>query len=158
MSLTTDRNNPELNSAKENGQNKAYLVLSEEEKAKGFIRPVRNSYIHKGRFYKYYNEIEILDEVYKSNDKEYIALIPALKDENDKIIGKSYLTQKDFDEINKTKGFVGGCGVVTDMSLGLAETYACDPNFYGATFCAGCGTHLGVGEFVWKGTDETVGS
>lgn len=28
------------------GQQKAYVVLSEEERAKGFVRPVRNSYIH----------------------------------------------------------------------------------------------------------------
>lgn len=32
---------------KENGQQKGYVVLSEEERAKGFIRPVRNSYVHK---------------------------------------------------------------------------------------------------------------
>lgn len=28
-------------------QNKAYLVLSEEERAKGFVRPVRTAYLHK---------------------------------------------------------------------------------------------------------------
>jgi hypothetical protein len=28
------------------GQQKAYVVLSEEERAKGFIRPVRRSYVH----------------------------------------------------------------------------------------------------------------
>jgi hypothetical protein len=31
---------------KDNGQQKGYVVLSEEERAKGFVRPVRNSYIH----------------------------------------------------------------------------------------------------------------
>lgn len=31
---------------KPNGQQKGYVVLSEEERAKGFIRPVRRSYIH----------------------------------------------------------------------------------------------------------------
>lgn len=31
---------------KENGQQKGYVVLSEEDRAKGFVRPVRNSYIH----------------------------------------------------------------------------------------------------------------
>lgn len=35
---------------KENGQQKGYVVLSEEERAKGFIRPVRTSYIHKGQY------------------------------------------------------------------------------------------------------------
>lgn len=31
---------------KENGQQKGYVVLSDEERAKGFIRPVRHSYVH----------------------------------------------------------------------------------------------------------------
>lgn len=31
---------------KENGQQKDYVVLSPEERAKGFVRPVRRSYIH----------------------------------------------------------------------------------------------------------------
>ena len=28
------------------GQQKGYVVLSEEERAKGFVRPVRNKYVH----------------------------------------------------------------------------------------------------------------
>ena len=32
---------------KENGQQEAYVVLTEEERAKGFVRPVRRSYTHK---------------------------------------------------------------------------------------------------------------
>jgi hypothetical protein len=28
------------------GQQKAYIVLTPEERAKGFVRPVRNSYVH----------------------------------------------------------------------------------------------------------------
>jgi hypothetical protein len=31
---------------KANGQQKDYVVLSEEERAKGFVRPVRQAYIH----------------------------------------------------------------------------------------------------------------
>lgn len=31
---------------KPNGQQKGYVVLSDEERAKGFVRPVRQSYIH----------------------------------------------------------------------------------------------------------------
>jgi hypothetical protein len=31
---------------KENGQQKGYVVLSEEDRAKGFVRPYRDSYIH----------------------------------------------------------------------------------------------------------------
>lgn len=101
---TTDPTDPRLGhgvDAEPIPQHEAYLVLSDEERAKGFVRPVRNSYRH-------------------------------LK-----------------------------CGVVTRMSTALAETYARDPHFYGATYCVGCGMHLRVGpegEFVWDGTDEKVGT
>lgn len=84
-----------------NGQHEQYWVLSDAERAKGFIRPVRQSYKH-------------------------------LK-----------------------------CGSVTTMGRALAETYARDPKFYGATMCVNCGRHLPVGEhgeFVWEGTDERVGT
>lgn len=74
------------------GQQRDYVVLSESERARGFVRPVRASYRH-------------------------------------------------------TK-----CGAVTTMGDSLAETYARDPGFYGATFCATCRAHFPVGEageFVW---------
>lgn len=48
--LTTDPNDPDLGRGADTepgGQNKAYLVLSEEERAKGFVRKVRQSYVHK---------------------------------------------------------------------------------------------------------------
>lgn len=48
--LTSDPNDPELSrggDTEPGPQNKVYLVLSEEERAKGFIRPVRESYTHK---------------------------------------------------------------------------------------------------------------
>ncbi len=80
-------------------QNEAYLVLSEEERVKGFVRPVRYSYVH-----------------------------------------------------------TGGCGTKTSMGTSLAETYARDPKFYGATYCCGCRKHRPVAEFVWDGTAEKVGS
>jgi len=38
---------PDHRELKPNGQQKNYIVLSEEERSKGFIRPVRRSYIHK---------------------------------------------------------------------------------------------------------------
>jgi len=44
------------------------------------------------------------------------------------------------------------------MSDKLAETYARDNKFYGATYCTGCEKHLPVEEFLWDGTDEKVGS
>lgn len=93
-----DPTDPSYKELKDNGQQKEYLVLSDEERAKGFIRPVRTSYVHKK------------------------------------------------------------CHALTRMSLEIAETYARNPKFYGATFCVGCKTHLPVDQFVWDGTDELVGS
>lgn len=49
MSEVTDRNDPRLGHGVDTEpieQHLAYLVLSEEERAKGFVRPVRRSYIH----------------------------------------------------------------------------------------------------------------
>jgi len=80
------------------GQQKEYVVLSAAERAKGFVRPVRQSYVHKV------------------------------------------------------------CGAVTGMTRVIAETYARDPGFYSGTFCIQCRKHLPLTEFVWKGTDEQVGS
>lgn len=93
--LTTDPKDPRLGHGADSApspQNEAYLILSAEERAKGFVRPVRQSYVH------------------------------------------------------------SACGVVTRMSLALAETYARDPKFYGSTYCVGCGMHLPVSEFIWDGT------
>jgi hypothetical protein len=49
MSLTTDPNNPDLTRGSDSApvpQAKVYLVLSEEERAKGFVRPYRDAYRH----------------------------------------------------------------------------------------------------------------
>lgn len=48
MSYTTNPNDPRLKEGQKNetGQHDIYLVLSEEERAKGFIRPVRRTYVH----------------------------------------------------------------------------------------------------------------
>lgn len=49
MSLTTDPKDPRLGRGideKPIPKHEVYLVLSEEERAKGFIRPVRTSYTH----------------------------------------------------------------------------------------------------------------
>lgn len=47
MGITTDPNDPELKIVDpENNQQMSYLVLSEEERAQGFVQLVRRSYIH----------------------------------------------------------------------------------------------------------------
>ena len=45
--LTENINDPGLSKIKDNGQQESYIVLSEEERTKGFVRPLRKSYIHK---------------------------------------------------------------------------------------------------------------
>lgn len=57
------------------------------------------------------------------------------------------------------RGYVHStCGGRTVMGTSLAETYARDPKFYGATYCVHCQKHRPVAEFTWDGTDELVGS
>jgi hypothetical protein len=42
----TEAEMPDYHETGVDGQQKAYVVLTEEERAKGFVRPVRRSYIH----------------------------------------------------------------------------------------------------------------
>ena len=44
--VTSDRSDPGLNEIVPGGQQAKYLVLSEEERAQGFVRPVRRKYRH----------------------------------------------------------------------------------------------------------------
>lgn len=156
MSLTTDKNDPNLNKVKDNGQNEVYLVLSDEEKAKGFIRPYRDTYVHVG-----INWNNISHKIIPVGDKykdKYVAILYHVKDEKTgEFIGGRYITKEELDQIKKS-GYTGGCGVLTRMHQSIAETYARDPKFYSATFCCGCHKHLPVSEFVWDGTNEQVGS
>lgn len=89
---------PDYREIQPDGMQKGYLVLSDDERAKGFVRPYRETYTHKT------------------------------------------------------------CGTDTSMGRRIAETYARDPKFYGATYCCACRTHFPLVEFVWKDTDEQVGS
>ena len=106
MGLTTDRDDPRLGHGvdeEEIPQHEVYLVLSDEERDRGYVRPVRTAYVH---------------------DK---------------------------------------CHSTTTMNLAIAETYARDPKFYGATYCVKCQKHLPVAEFRWYDgregyTDQLVGS
>ena len=91
------------------------LILCDEERAKGFVRPVRNAYIHVGA--------------------------------NPEMQG-CVLLKKPTD----------ACGSRTQMGKSLAETYARDPSFYGATFCCSCNAHFPVEQFMWEGTTERLGS
>jgi hypothetical protein len=46
MGLTTDPEDSCLAEIRPDGQQECYLILSAEERAKGFVRPVRRSYVH----------------------------------------------------------------------------------------------------------------
>lgn len=46
MATTTDPNDPGLKERLPDGQNANYLVLSEEERKKGFVRPYADAYRH----------------------------------------------------------------------------------------------------------------
>ena len=51
MSITSDRSDPRLTHGSDDEpvpMAEVYLVLSEEERAKGFVRPLRRSYVHVG--------------------------------------------------------------------------------------------------------------
>lgn len=95
MGVTDDPTDPRLArgvDVEPTDQASVYLVLSDDERAKGYVRPLRRTYLHEP------------------------------------------------------------CGTTTTMGLAIAETYARQPDFYGATYCVNCRKHLPVGadgEFVW---------
>lgn len=145
---------PDHRDLKPNGQQKAYVVLSEAERAKGFVRPVRDSYIHVGapgpRF--------AMRDLTKSEHARYDQYGYVKYEEYPKggtICGK-FWTKPELDRIAKR------CGSTTTMSQALAETYARDPSFYSGTFCSFCSKHFPVGEdgeFIWSDApDEKVGT
>lgn len=163
MSLTTDRNDPGLNKVKDNGQQETYIVLSEEERAKGFVRPVRKEYQHVGKEVDREGTIENLEDhltegsaKYYSREQGYVAFLK-YPESRSPLNGK-YIKQDELDAFNNKADRVGGCMAITKMHADIAETYARNPKFYGRTFCVGCGTHLPVNEFIWRGTTEEVGS
>jgi hypothetical protein len=172
MSLTTDPNDPELGHGIDTGkvpQNKKYLVLSEDELAKGFVRPVRGKYIHVGKKIerhedgRLYGKLILIDDLdYPINDSYthetgYGGYIKYPDDHPGSAIGK-YITIFEVKAIQSRKVYFGGCEGETSMGKSLAETYARDPKFYGATYCVHCSKHLPVKEFIWSNTNEIVGS
>lgn len=162
MSLTTDPQHPDLGpgAGKEPGpQNKTYLVLSEEERAKGFKRPVLLSYRHVGSAGPRWPLRDLTSEEHERYDRSGYAKYEACPAGDHPTTGR-FWTQADLDKAGK------GCGTVTTMNLAIAKTCARDPDFYGATYCCGCRLHLPVGaagEFTWidqhgQDTGERVGT
>jgi hypothetical protein len=164
MSLTTDPNDKCLiDGQKEKGQNECYLVLSEEERAKGFVRPVRSSYVHVGKpgYKPCMKNLRILTK----EDEDYAVFCSMPENTEDTLhkdgrcLSGTFATKEEYDQaMAGNYREKKGCGAITSMGLVLSETYARNPKFYGATYCVGCHVHHPVDEFVWDGTDERVGS
>jgi|SRR5882724_2595664 len=133
------------------GQHKGYIVLCEEERRKGFVRPYRDAYRHVGPLICGRN----LSSLFLGHGSEGPCTCNACQ-------LRAITCYMD-------KGHKGKCGMVTGpkpkpcrsvttMGRALSETYARDPSFYGATFCCQCNKHLPVAEFVWTADGERVGS
>lgn len=134
------------------GQHPSYVVLAEEERAKGFVRPYRDRYQHVG-IRPIYPLRDLTKEEHGRYDQFGYVQFEAYPEGSAESAGGAmtghYWTKAQLSS---------GCGVVTTMGRSLSETYARDPKFYGATFCTGCNKHLPVGEFVWTADGQRVGS
>jgi hypothetical protein len=135
-------------------QHKGGVMLSEEERARGFVRHVRQAYRHIGIPGPKYPLRELTtEERQRHGHHDYVKFEEY--PEGSPARGR-FWTQERLDKIGK------GCGGETTVGRAIAETYARDPGFYGATFCRGCGRLLPVGvdgEFVWDdGSDQRVGT
>jgi hypothetical protein len=137
------------------GQHRDYIVLCPDERAKGFVRPYRDKYIHTGR------------KVCGAWESPPVSRINGTIGVCTKELGHEgnhcdpqtlHVSLGDAKKIRDRQIWPWGCGVETKMGQALSETYARDPSFYGATFCVRCNQHLPVGEFVWSADGETVGS
>lgn len=153
MSLTDDPSDPRLTRGVDHQpvpQAEVYLVLSEEERAKGFVRPYRDAYRHVG-LQPPQNPLRDLtaEEIDRHGKYGYVKYEEHPKSDESCVLGK-FWTQKELD--NK------GCGTVTTMGRELSETYARDPKFYGSTYCVHCSMHKPVAEFTWTADGAVVGS
>lgn len=137
------------------GQHADHWILSDEERAKGFIRPVRVEYRHVGPLGPSYPLADLTDEqAERFAGRGFVKFERYPEDPDSALIGH-YWTQAALDAVGN------GCGQVTTMPIRIAETYARRPAFYGSTFCAVCHAYLPVGkdgEFVWLDDGTRVGA
>lgn len=125
-----------------------YVVLTSEERAKGFVRPVRFSYQHVGMKPKYQTR-ELTDEEKIRHEDQHYVLFEIYPESELPITGRFW---------TKEQLLSNACYQITTIHSDIAETYARNPKFYGSTYCCYCTKHLPVEEFVWSGTNEILGS
>lgn len=139
------------------GQHVDHWVLSAEERAKGFVRPVRDTYRHVGIAGPTYPLRDLTEEDlerFGGGPTGYAKYEEYPRSPDQTALGR-FWTQEQLNKIGN------GCGIETRMPQAIAETYAAVPGYYGSTFCCGCGEYLPVGrdgEFVWADTTERVGT
>lgn len=154
MPTTTDSNDPRLEHGSDSSprpQAAAYLVLSEEERAKGFVRPLRRAYKHIGPPGPQYPLRDLTDEERQRHADQGYVKYEIYPESKSPVVG-CFWTQARLDSTGKE------CGCVTIMAPEIAESYARDPHFYGATYCMHCRMHLPLSEFVWEPDGAVVGS
>lgn len=154
MGLTTDPTDPRLTHytgpEAPGPQAEVYLVLSDEEIAKGYTRPYRDTYRHVGPAGPQHPTRPLTDE----EKQIYFAACYVAFETYPPGAGSTgrFWTQAQLDHIGK------GCGTETRMGEKLAATYARSHRFYGATYCVHCQAHFPVAEFVWSADGQIVGS
>lgn len=128
MSLTTDLNDPEISRGP-------------------VIRPVRQKYKHVGERPRFpLRDLTAEEaELYKNEGFVKFEVYP----ESEAPATGRFWTDKQLRS---------GCGSLTTMGIALAETYARQPTFYGATYCCGCQMHRPVSEFAWEPDGSVVGT
>ena len=135
------------------GMQKGYVVLSQEERAKGFVRPLLYYYTHVGPP-RPSNLRDLTAEERERHAQFNYAKYENYPETRSPVLGR-FWTQADLDRLG------AGCNKETRMGYELAATYARDFRFYSGTFCSHCKKHFPVGEngeFVWTGTDQRVGT
>src|SRR5882672_3988387 len=123
----------------ESGMQRDYVILTPEERHRGYVRPVRRSYVHVGLQEPYQLRDVTEEERGKYEGCEYVKYEKYLESRAP-LVGR-FWTQAMLDRVNK------GCCATTTMSIEIAETYARKPDFYDATYCSTCGRHYPVEEF-----------
>lgn len=124
------------------GMQKGYVVLSAEERAKGFVKPVRDTYVHVWR--------TVCAKMQPSDDKRIGGprQVCSRKHNHTGACGNWWNLAQSFHHKLETSHRVE-CGAATTMGRSLAETYARDPSFYSGTFCVACKEHFPLEQFAW---------